>query len=193
MFGTVLAAGGAIDPKNLLETFGVIGLFAIIFAETGLLIGFFLPGDSLLVLAGLVSAVGAKSDLDVKVNIVLVIAGPVRLGGGRGPDRVLHRTQGRPRALPPARLEACSSTSTSRRRSTTSTTTDRGRSWSRASSPSCAPSPTRWRASPACPCARSRRSTSSAARCGPSASRCSASCSARRSRAPRITSSSSRP
>jgi membrane-associated protein len=75
MIGTVLAAGGAIDPKNLLETFGVFGLFAIIFAETGLLIGFFLPGDSLLVLAGLVSAVGAKSGLDIRINIVVVIAG----------------------------------------------------------------------------------------------------------------------
>jgi membrane-associated protein len=75
MLGTVLAAGGALDPKHLLETFGVLGLFAVIFAETGLLIGFFLPGDSLLVLAGLVSAVGAKSGLDIKINIVLVMAG----------------------------------------------------------------------------------------------------------------------
>jgi membrane-associated protein len=75
MIGTVLAAGGAIDPKNLLETFGVLGLFAIIFAETGLLIGFFLPGDSLLVLAGLVAAVGAKSGLDIRINLVVVIAG----------------------------------------------------------------------------------------------------------------------
>ena len=75
MIGTVLAAGGALDPKNLLETFGVLGLFAIIFAETGLLIGFFLPGDSLLVLAGLVAAVGAKSGLDIRINLVVVIAG----------------------------------------------------------------------------------------------------------------------
>ncbi len=37
---------------------GYIGLFAIIFAETGLLIGFFLPGDSLLVTAGLFAARG---------------------------------------------------------------------------------------------------------------------------------------
>jgi membrane-associated protein len=64
-----------LDPKSLLETFGVIGLFAIVFAETGLLIGFFLPGDSLLVLAGLVAAVGAKSDLDVHVNLLVVIVG----------------------------------------------------------------------------------------------------------------------
>jgi membrane-associated protein len=35
---------------------GYVGLTAIIFAETGLLVGFFLPGDSLLVTAGLLSA-----------------------------------------------------------------------------------------------------------------------------------------
>jgi membrane-associated protein len=64
-----------LDPKDLLETFGVIGLFAIVFAETGLLIGFFLPGDSLLVLAGLVAAVGAKSGLDIHVNLGVVLVG----------------------------------------------------------------------------------------------------------------------
>jgi membrane-associated protein len=75
MLGTVLAAGGALDPKHLLETFGVLGLLAIIFAETGLLLGFFLPGDSLLVLAGLVAAVGAESGLDIKINIFAVTIG----------------------------------------------------------------------------------------------------------------------
>jgi len=77
MLSLVLAAGGAIDPKHLLETFGVLGLFAIIFAETGLLVGFFLPGDSLLVLAGLVSAVGVKSaGLDMKpLNLGVVLGG----------------------------------------------------------------------------------------------------------------------
>jgi membrane-associated protein len=64
-----------LDPKNLLETFGVIGLFAIVFAETGLLIGFFLPGDSLLVLAGLVCAVGAESKLNVDLNLGVVLVG----------------------------------------------------------------------------------------------------------------------
>ena len=64
-----------LDPKNLLETFGVIGLFAIVFAETGLLIGFFLPGDSLLVLAGLVCAVGAQSNLDIHLNLGVVLVG----------------------------------------------------------------------------------------------------------------------
>lgn len=75
MLASVLAAGGAIDPKNLLETFGTIGLFAIIFAETGLLVGFFLPGDSLLVLAGLICAVGSKSDVHVKLDLPVILFG----------------------------------------------------------------------------------------------------------------------
>ena len=64
-----------LDPKSLLETFGVIGLFAVVFAETGLLIGFFLPGDSLLVLAGLVCAVGAESNLNIELNLAVVLVG----------------------------------------------------------------------------------------------------------------------
>ena len=64
-----------LDAKSLLETFGIIGLFAVVFAETGLLIGFFLPGDSLLVLAGLVCAVGAKSNLDIHLNLAVVLVG----------------------------------------------------------------------------------------------------------------------
>lgn len=52
-----------LNAKDLLVAFGVIGIFVILFAETGLLLGFFLPGDSLLFLAG----VGASS---VAVEIV---------------------------------------------------------------------------------------------------------------------------
>jgi membrane-associated protein len=52
----ILPAVDAIDPEKLLEAFGTIGLFVIIFAESGLLIGFFLPGDSLLFTAGLFAA-----------------------------------------------------------------------------------------------------------------------------------------
>jgi membrane-associated protein len=47
-----------VDPKHLIETFGTLGLFAIIFAESGLLFGFFLPGDSLLFTAGLLASQG---------------------------------------------------------------------------------------------------------------------------------------
>jgi membrane-associated protein len=52
------AAPAFLDSTYLLNTFGLIGILVIIFAETGLLIGFFLPGDSLLFTAGLVSAGG---------------------------------------------------------------------------------------------------------------------------------------
>jgi membrane-associated protein len=46
------------DLPALIQWAGYIGMFAIIFAETGLLIGIFLPGDSLLVTAGLLSSQG---------------------------------------------------------------------------------------------------------------------------------------
>jgi membrane-associated protein len=46
------------DLPALIKWAGYFGMTAIVFAETGLLIGFFLPGDSLLVTAGLVSARG---------------------------------------------------------------------------------------------------------------------------------------
>jgi membrane-associated protein len=46
------------DVKALVAWGGYVGLTAIIFAETGLLIGFFLPGDSLLVTAGILASQG---------------------------------------------------------------------------------------------------------------------------------------
>lgn len=50
-----------LDPASLVSTFGTLGLIAIVFAETGLLVGFFLPGDSLLFLAGAYSATSPGS------------------------------------------------------------------------------------------------------------------------------------
>lgn len=44
------------DLARLIESVGYLGLFAIIFAESGLLIGFFLPGDSLLFTAGFLAS-----------------------------------------------------------------------------------------------------------------------------------------
>src|SRR6478609_438422 len=54
-----VAAGGALDPQHLVQTLGLLGLLAIIFAECGLLVGFFLPGDSLLFAAGLLVSTGS--------------------------------------------------------------------------------------------------------------------------------------
>jgi membrane-associated protein len=62
-----------LNPKFIIDTmldkFGIFvyfGLFFIIFAETGLAVGFFLPGDSLLVVAGLFAAAG-------KLNIFVLL------------------------------------------------------------------------------------------------------------------------
>lgn len=46
------------NPQTLVAEAGLVGLALIIFSETGLLVGFFLPGDSLLFSAGLFSASG---------------------------------------------------------------------------------------------------------------------------------------
>ncbi len=50
-----------LDPNYLLDTYSIWGLLLIVFAESGLLIGFFLPGDSLLFTCGLLITSG---DLD---------------------------------------------------------------------------------------------------------------------------------
>jgi membrane-associated protein len=60
---------------------GYVGLCAIIFSETGLFVGFFLPGDSLLVTAGLYAA--ATGLLDVRLLIPLLILAAV-CGNGVG-------------------------------------------------------------------------------------------------------------
>lgn len=50
-----------LNPEHLLAVFGTIGLIAIVFAESGLFFGFFLPGDSLLFTAGLLASQGELS------------------------------------------------------------------------------------------------------------------------------------
>jgi membrane-associated protein len=63
------------NPEALFELVrwgGYVALVAIVFTETGLLVGFFLPGDSLLITAGLVAAAGG---LDIwLLNALLIVA-----------------------------------------------------------------------------------------------------------------------
>ncbi len=47
-----------LELDNLIRTIGYVGIFAIVFAESGLLVGFFLPGDSLLFTAGFLASQG---------------------------------------------------------------------------------------------------------------------------------------
>jgi membrane-associated protein len=47
-----------IDIPKLVESLGYFGVWAIIFAESGLMVGFFLPGDSLLFTAGFLASLG---------------------------------------------------------------------------------------------------------------------------------------
>lgn len=60
------------DLRSLVAWGGYVGLTAIIFAETGLLIGFFLPGDSLLVTAGLLASQPDRFNLNVYLLGVLL-------------------------------------------------------------------------------------------------------------------------
>ena len=62
------------DPTALIMWGGYVALTIIIFAETGLLIGFFLPGDSLLVSAGLIASRGI---LDVWLMCALLSAAAI--------------------------------------------------------------------------------------------------------------------
>ena len=69
---TTLALGPSwLDPNYLLDTFGIWGLLLIVFAESGLLIGFFLPGDSLLFTAGLLIT-SKQLDFPLWAAIVLI-------------------------------------------------------------------------------------------------------------------------
>ena len=89
----------AINPFNateLVSTFGLIGVLAIIFAETGLLVGFFLPGDSLLVTAGLLAATTGVFNvwlLGLLLTVSSIIGNTVGYGIGRASGQRLFRRE----------------------------------------------------------------------------------------------------
>jgi membrane-associated protein len=69
-----VAALNPLDARSLLSGAGALGVFLVLFAETGLLVGFFLPGDSLLFTAGLLCATGSSSALHLSLPAVLAAA-----------------------------------------------------------------------------------------------------------------------
>ncbi|WP_330299077.1 DedA family protein [Streptomyces sp. NBC_00503] len=90
MFLTQLAAAppvhlavNLLDAQSLLAAFGTFGIAVILFAETGLLLGFFLPGDSLLFTAGLLCAGSAASPGHLSLPWVLLAAATGALAGAQ--------------------------------------------------------------------------------------------------------------
>jgi membrane-associated protein len=65
-----------LDSRSLLTGLGALGVFLVLVAETGLLVGFFLPGDSLLFTAGVLAATGAAgSGSSLPMLLVAAVAG----------------------------------------------------------------------------------------------------------------------
>lgn len=101
-----------LNPKILIDwmllklgVYVYVGLFFIIFAETGLAVGFFLPGDSLLVVAGLFAAAG-KLDLTIlliSLFVAAVVGDTVGYFSGRKMGRTLF-TKPKSRFFNPAHI-----------------------------------------------------------------------------------------
>ncbi len=77
-----IVAVNLLSARSLVETFGTIGLLVIVFAETGLLLGFFLPGDSLLFLAGLAAA-GGLPGVQLSLPLLLVTLPVAAIAGAQ--------------------------------------------------------------------------------------------------------------
>jgi len=70
-------------PTHLLATFGVVGVFVILLIEMGLLVGFFLPGDSLLFIAGYATDGNNTLHLHLSLPWLLVAAAAGAIIGGQ--------------------------------------------------------------------------------------------------------------
>jgi membrane-associated protein len=79
---TVLAVN-LLDARSLIATFGTLGIFVVLFAETGLLVGLFLPGDSLLFTAGVLCATSATATVHLTLGWVLLAAAAGALAGAQ--------------------------------------------------------------------------------------------------------------
>ncbi len=72
-----------LDPTSLLSWAGAVAVLVVLFAETGLLVGFFLPGDSLLFTAGLFCSTAAGAAVHLQLGAVLPAAAVGALAGAQ--------------------------------------------------------------------------------------------------------------
>jgi membrane-associated protein len=84
-----------LDPVTIIKTVGLLGVVLIIFAESGLFFGFFLPGDSLLFAAGLLASKGYLpiSALLVLCFVAAVIGDNVGYAFGRKTGPMLFKRE----------------------------------------------------------------------------------------------------
>ncbi|MES9520333.1 DedA family protein [Streptomyces capoamus] len=82
-YGAAQLAVNVLDAHSLLAAFGVLGVGVVLFAETGLLIGFFLPGDSLLFTAGLLCTGTADRTVRLSLAPLLCAAAVGALAGAQ--------------------------------------------------------------------------------------------------------------
>ncbi|WP_457032141.1 DedA family protein [Kitasatospora sp. P5_F3] len=80
---SALLAVNPLDAGSLLASFGALGVAVVLFAETGLLVGFFLPGDSLLFTAGLLCTTGTHSGPHLDLAQVLAASAVGALAGAQ--------------------------------------------------------------------------------------------------------------
>ncbi|MFG2970613.1 MULTISPECIES: DedA family protein [unclassified Streptomyces] len=76
-------AVNVLDAHSLLAAFGVLGVGVVMFVETGLLVGFFLPGDSLLFTAGLLCTGTAEGTVHLSLGPLLLAAAAGALAGAQ--------------------------------------------------------------------------------------------------------------
>jgi membrane-associated protein len=85
------------DPQTIIREGGMILLLLVIFAENGLIVGFFLPGDSLIFLAGVITASANPLNTEIEHLALLMFGAAVAgslfgyLFGRRVGKRLFHR------------------------------------------------------------------------------------------------------
>jgi membrane-associated protein len=88
---------GMLDVHNIIQTGGILAVALIIFAESGLLLGFFLPGDTLLLTAGLFSGQHKLPLIPLIISVVLAAIIGYQVGyifGERAGPKLFKRKTG---------------------------------------------------------------------------------------------------